>query len=62
MNLDKFIQIIKDLREEAPTVSVGTGEKSVGYNLETETPPVNKMKKKRKYASLGRGSRKRWMV
>lgn len=62
MNIDKFIQIIKNLREEAPTMSVGTGEKSLGYNLETETPPVKKMRRKKKYATLGRGSRKRWMV
>lgn len=62
MNIDKFIQIIKELREEAPTMSVGSGQKSLGYNLETETPPVRKMKKRKKYATLGPGSRKRWMV
>ena len=48
MNINKFIQIIKDLREESPTASVGTGEKSVGYNLETETPPVDLRKGKRR--------------
>lgn len=59
MNINRFIELIKEFREETSTMSVGSGEKSLGYNLETETPPVRKRKK---YASLGPGSRKRWMV
>ena len=55
--IDYLIEIIRSLKEEsAPTMSVGTGETSLGYNIRTETPPV---RKKRIY--LGKGSRKPWM-
>jgi len=61
MDIDKIIGIIRSLKEDAaPTMSVGTGEKSLGYNIETGTPPV--YKKKKKYIYGGKGSRKNWMT
>ena len=60
MNLDKIINIIRTLNEEGEIANVvGDGEKSLGYNIETETPPVWKGKKK--YAKGGKGSRKWWL-
>lgn len=49
-----------NLKEDAtvvggPTMSVGNGEKSLGFNLEKDTPPVHK--KKRIYV---KGLRKWW--
>jgi len=62
MNIDRIIDIIRSLKEDAaPTMSVGTGEKSLGYDIETGTPPVDKKKKKKKYIYGGKGSRKMWM-
>jgi hypothetical protein len=42
--LDKLIQIIHNIKEEgegAIANVVGDGEKSLGYNIETGTPPVD---------------------
>ena len=42
--LDKLIQIIHNIKEEGEgsiANVVGDGEKSLGYNIETETPPVD---------------------
>lgn len=60
--LDKLIQIIHSIKEEGEgsiANVVGNGEKSLGYNIETGTPPVWKGKKK--YAKGGKGSRKWWL-
>ncbi len=44
--LDRLIQIIHNLKEEGEIANVvGDGEKSLGYNIETETPPVDLRKK-----------------
>jgi hypothetical protein len=59
--LDRLIQIIRNLKEEGEITNVvGTGEKSLGYDIQTETPPVFLPKKKR-YAKGGKGSRKWWL-
>ena len=65
MNLDKIIDIIRKqrLNEEAPTMSMGGG--GIAGSVEAgDEPPVRKRKKKKgkKYISLGRGTRKSWMV
>jgi hypothetical protein len=60
--VDKLIQIIHNIREEGEgsiVNVVGNGEKSLGYNIETGTPPVSK--KKKTYAKGGKGSRKWWL-
>ena len=66
--LDKLIQTVRYLKEEgegAVTSSianvVGDGEKSLGYNIYTGTPPVSPGKKKKRYAKGGKGSRKWWL-
>ena len=59
--LEKLIQLIHNLKEEGEIANVvGDGEKSLGYNINTGTPPVFSQKKK-KYAKGGRGSRKWWL-
>ena len=65
MNLDKIIDIIRKqrLNEEAPTMSMGGG--GIAGSAEAgDDPPVRKRKKKKgkKYISLGRGTRRAWMV
>ena len=64
--VDRLIELVRFLKEEGmgvsaigPTNKVGNGEQSLGYNIETGTPPVFKDKKKNIY--LGIGSRKKWM-
>jgi hypothetical protein len=60
--VDKLIQIIHTLKEEgegAIANVVGDGEKSLGYNIETGTPPV--WKRKKTYAKGGKNSRKWWL-
>ena len=63
MDIDKIINIVKSLREEAvmgaPTNAVGTGQ-IAGTAEAGDDPPVNKKKKKR-YIYGGTGSRKMWM-
>jgi hypothetical protein len=61
--LDRLIQIIRNLREEGEIANVvGDGEKSLGYNINTGTPPVFlSNKKKKNYAKGGKGSRKWWL-
>ena len=61
MDIDKIINIVRNLREEAmvaPTNNVGGGKiectKEAGDN-----PPVRK--KKKRYIYGGRGSRRMWM-
>ena len=58
MDLNKIINIIRTLNEEAPTMSVGAGGIA---GLEPDDPPVRK-KKGKKYLYAGKGSRKRWMA
>ena len=64
MNLDKIIDIIRKqrLNEDAPTMSMGGG--GIAGSAEAgDDPPVGKSKKKKKkYISLGRKSRRAWMV
>ena len=60
--LDKLIQIIHNIKEEGEIANVvGDGEKSLGYNIETGTPPVWKKGKKKTYAKGGKNSRKWWL-
>lgn len=66
--VDKLIQTVRYLKEEGEGVVtssianvVGDGEKSLGYNIYTGTPPVSLGKKKKKYAKGGGGSRKWWL-
>ena len=62
MDIDKIINIVRNLREQAvmtaPTNSVGSG-KIAGTTEAGDDPPVRK--KKKKYIYGGRGSRKMWM-
>ena len=61
MNIDKIINIVRNLREEAmvaPTNSVGSG-KIAGTKEAGDNPPVRKRKKR--YIYGGRGSRRMWM-
>tara|TARA_B100000900_G_scaffold310563_1_gene269295 strand:- start:118 stop:318 length:201 start_codon:yes stop_codon:yes gene_type:complete len=61
MNIDKIINIVKSLREEAmaaPTNNVGGGQ-IAGTKEAGDNPPVRK--KKKKYIYGGHGSRKMWM-
>ena len=60
--LDKLIQLIRNLKEEGaipsgPTNAANTA--GLGFNPQSETPPVFSRKKKNIY--LGKGSRKNWM-
>ena len=61
MNIDKIINIVRNLREEAmiaPTNNVGGG-KIAGTKEAGDNPPVRK--KKQRYIYGGRGSRRMWM-
>jgi hypothetical protein len=57
MDINKIIDIIRSLKEEAPTMSVSGGGIA---GLPPDDPPVFK-KKKKKYIYGGKGSRKMWM-
>ena len=62
MNLDKIINIVRNLNEEAPTVSLGAGAVA-GTHEAGDEPPVNKKKKKRPpiiARGLMPGARNRW--
>ena len=61
MDINKIINIVRNLREEAmvaPTNSVGSG-KIAGTKEAGDNPPVRKRKKR--YIYGGRGSRRMWM-
>ena len=62
MDIDKIINIVRNLREQAvmgaPTNSVGSG-KIAGTVEAGDDPPVRK--KKKKYIYGGKGSRRMWM-
>lgn len=55
MDINKIIDIIRNLNEEAPTNNASSGAIA---GLPPDQPPV---KKKKKYIYGGRGSRKFWM-
>ena len=61
MDIDKIIDIVRSLREEAmmaaPTNTVGGGQ-IAGTKEAGDDPPV---RKKKKYIYGGHGSRKTWM-
>jgi hypothetical protein len=45
--VNKLINLVRQLREDGAIANVvGTGEKSVGFNIQTETPPVDLRRKK----------------
>lgn len=54
--LDKIIEVIRNIREDAPTMNLGAG-KIAGTKEAGDDPPVFKRKK---YIFGGRGSRKLW--
>ena len=62
MDIDKIIDIVKSLREDAmmaaPTNAVGTGQ--IAGTKEAGDDPIV-CKKKKRYVYGGRGSRKMWM-
>ena len=62
MDIDKIINIVINLREQAvmaaPTNSVGSG-KIAGTKEAGDNPPIRK--KKKRYIYGGRGSRRMWM-
>ena len=61
MDIDKIINIVRNLREEAtvaPTNNVGSG-KIAGTKEAGDNPPIRK--KKKRYIYGGRGSRRMWM-
>jgi|APGre2960657444_1045066.scaffolds.fasta_scaffold132191_2 hypothetical protein len=60
--VDKLINIIRQLHEDGMSAGaniVGNGEKSLGFNIQTGTPPVNK---RPPILARGRmqGARTRW--
>jgi hypothetical protein len=58
--INRIIDIIRSLKEEGEIANaVGNGEKSLGFNIQTGTPPVNK---RPPILARGRmqGSRTRW--
>jgi hypothetical protein len=58
--INRIIDIIRSLKEEGEiTNAVGNGEKSLGFNIKTGTPPVNK-RPTILARGLMRGSRTRW--
>ena len=61
--IDKIIDIIRSLREEAPTMNLGAGQ-IAGTAEAGDDPPIRKRKRKRdrKYIYGGHGSRKTWIA
>ena len=59
MDINKIIDIVRSLKEEAPTNNVGGGQ-IAGTKEAGDDPPV--FNKKTKYIFGGRGSRKMWMT
>lgn len=59
--IDKIIDIIRSLREEAPTMNLGAGQ-IAGTAEAGDDPPVRKRKRDRKYIYGGHGSRKTWIA
>jgi hypothetical protein len=47
--VNKLINLVRQLREDGAIANVvGTGEKSLGFNIQTETPPVD-LRRRRKW-------------
>jgi len=60
--VDKLINIVRMISEEGMIANVvGNGEKSLGYNIQTGTPPVGKNRKKTRHPTGGKGSRRWWI-
>ena len=61
MDINRIIDIVRSLKEDAPTMSLGTPPtgKIAGTAEAGDNPPV--FKKKKKYIYGGKGSRKMWM-
>jgi hypothetical protein len=58
--INRIINIIRQLKEEGAIANVvGNGEKSLGFNIQTGTPPVNK-RPPILARGLMQGSRTRW--
>lgn len=57
--IDKIIDMVRSLREEAPTMNLGAGQ-IAGTAEAGDDPPVRK--RKRKYIYGGQGSRKTWIA
>jgi len=62
MDINKIIEIVRNLKEEAgPTMAMGHGQ--IAGSVEAgDDPPVRKKRKNKKYAYGGKGSRKMWMT
>lgn len=66
MNIDKIIQIIRELNEEGSSIANVSGPQALGFDPQNfETPPVFIIKKKKNLPTIiGRGrfpgARKRW--
>ena len=59
--INRIINIIRSLNEEGGIANVvGNGEKSLGFNIQTGTPPVNKRPPTILARGLLPGARKRW--
>jgi len=59
MDKDKILnKILGYLREDAPTINIGSGN-IAGSVQAGDDPPV---RRKKRFISLGRGSRSRWIV
>jgi len=58
MKFDKIINLIREMNEEAPTMSVGAGGIA---GLEPAQPPVNLKKRKRERKYMKGPGRKVWL-
>jgi hypothetical protein len=58
MDINKIINIVRTLKEEG-SITNTSGSSSLGFDPETETPPV---KKKKKNYIYGKGYRKLWQT
>ena len=68
--IDRIIEVVRNyLGEEGPTMSTGSTHGKPGFSSAAPAkgptagfdPVMGKMEKRKKYLSLGPGSRKRWM-
>ena len=68
--IDKIIEVVRNyLGEEGPTMSTGSTPGKPGFSSAAPAkgptagfdPVMGKMERRKKYLSLGPGSRKRWM-
>jgi len=64
MDIEKIIKIVRELKEEGSSIANVSGTSSLGFNPETESPPVYLNKKKKRPPVIARGlmpgARKRW--